>query len=129
MLTRLVEAGLLKSGGRQRTDATHVLAFVRRLSGLELAGETLRAALEELAEADGDWLLPLIELEWAKRYGRKVEMYGVAFAGYRRPFIVFDAASRAFERVGAVWNQRLPHGAVLGRDEHTAERAIPVKAA
>ncbi|MFF4484686.1 IS1182 family transposase [Streptomyces sp. NPDC001520] len=74
MLKRLVEAGLLKSGGRQRTDATHVLAAVRTLSRLELVGETLRAALEELAEADGDWLLPLIEPEWDKRYGRKVEI-------------------------------------------------------
>lgn len=31
MLERLVEAGLLKAGGRQRTDATHVLAAVRTL--------------------------------------------------------------------------------------------------
>src|SRR4051812_40211870 len=46
MLDRLVEAGLLKAGGRQRTDATHVLAAARRLSRLELAGESLRAALE-----------------------------------------------------------------------------------
>ncbi|MFF2812640.1 hypothetical protein ACFVT2_36835 [Streptomyces sp. NPDC058000] len=31
MLERLVEAGLLKAGGRQLTDATHVLAlFVRQ---------------------------------------------------------------------------------------------------
>jgi transposase len=74
MLTRLVEAGLLKPGGRQRTDATHVLAAVRTLSRLELVGETLRAALEELAEADGDWLRALIEPEWDKRYGRKVEI-------------------------------------------------------
>ncbi|MET7766251.1 transposase [Streptomyces sp. NPDC005393] len=74
MLERLVEAGLLKPGGRQRTDATHVLAAVRTLSRLELAGETVRAALEEVAEADGDWLLPLIEPEWDKRYGRKVEI-------------------------------------------------------
>lgn len=42
MLDRLVAAGLLKGRGRQRTDATHVLAAVRRLSGLELAGETPR---------------------------------------------------------------------------------------
>ncbi|MEV5776830.1 IS1182 family transposase [Streptomyces antimycoticus] len=74
MLERLVEAGLLKSGGRQRTDATHVMAAVRTLSRLELAGETLRAALEELAEADGDWLLELIEPERDKRYGRKIEI-------------------------------------------------------
>ncbi|WP_309227045.1 transposase [Streptomyces lunaelactis] len=74
MLQRLGEAGLLKSRGRQRTDATHVLAAVRFLSRLELVGETLRAALEELAEAAPDWLRPLIEPEWGKRYGRRVEI-------------------------------------------------------
>jgi hypothetical protein len=58
MLKRLVEAGLLKSGGRQRTDATHVLAAVRTLSRLELAGETLRAALEDLAEPTGTGCCP-----------------------------------------------------------------------
>ena len=49
-------AGLLKAGGWQRTDATHVVASVRTLSRRELVGGSLRAALEELAEADGDWL-------------------------------------------------------------------------
>lgn len=74
MLHRLAEAGLRKSGGRQRTDATHVLAAVRTLSRLELVGESLRAALEQLAQADPDWLLPLVEPEWDKRYGRKIEI-------------------------------------------------------
>ncbi|WP_328828905.1 IS1182 family transposase [Streptomyces sp. NBC_00252] len=78
MLDRLVAAGLLKGRGRQRTDATHVLAAVRRLSRLELAGESVRAVLEEIAEVDPDWLVPLIEPEWAKRYGRKVEIGKVA---------------------------------------------------
>jgi transposase len=63
MLRRLTEAGLLKSGGRQRTDATHVLAAVRTLSRLELVGESLRAALEQLAQAAPDWLLALVEPE------------------------------------------------------------------
>ncbi|WP_445528054.1 hypothetical protein [Streptomyces cyslabdanicus] len=74
MLQRVSEAGLLKAGGRQRTDATHVLATVRFLSRLELVGETLRAALEELAEPAPDWLTALIAPEWGKRYGRKVEI-------------------------------------------------------
>ncbi|MET8787489.1 transposase [Streptomyces sp. NPDC004589] len=74
MLHRLTEAGLLKSGGRQRPDATHVLAAVRTLSRLELVGESLRAALEKLAQADPDWLLPRVEPEWDKRYGRKVQI-------------------------------------------------------
>ncbi|MFF4120458.1 transposase [Streptomyces sp. NPDC001714] len=74
MLDRLMEAGLLRARGQQRTDATHVLAAVRTLSRLELVGETLRAALEELAEAAPAWLTPLIEPEWTKRYGRRVEI-------------------------------------------------------
>ncbi|MFJ8007403.1 transposase [Streptomyces fagopyri] len=67
MLKRLTEAGLLKSGGRQRTDATYVLAAVRRLSRLEPAGESLRAALEELAEIAPEWLQPLIGPKWDKK--------------------------------------------------------------
>jgi hypothetical protein len=43
LLVRLREAALLKAGGRQRTDATHVLAAVRTLRRLKLVGETLRA--------------------------------------------------------------------------------------
>lgn len=67
MLEHLVAAGLLRARGRQRTDVTHVLASVRWLSRLELAGESVRAALEEIAEADPAWLLPLIEPEWGRR--------------------------------------------------------------
>ncbi|MGW1729248.1 hypothetical protein ACWCQK_41295 [Streptomyces sp. NPDC002306] len=78
MLKRLTEAGLLKSRGRQRTDATYVLAAVRRLSRLELAGESLRAALDEFTEIAPEWLQPLIEPERDKRYGRRIEIRKVA---------------------------------------------------
>jgi hypothetical protein len=67
-------AGLLAGRGRQRTDATHVLAAVRRISRLELAGESVRAALEELARQDPDFLAPLIQPGWDKRYGHRVEI-------------------------------------------------------
>src|SRR5260370_6032311 len=49
LLGRLKELGLLGAGGRQRTDSTHVLAAIRRLSRLVLAGESVRSALEALA--------------------------------------------------------------------------------
>ncbi|MEU7603490.1 hypothetical protein [Streptomyces sp. NPDC041003] len=55
LLTALKDRGLVKAGGRQRTDSTPVLAAVRDLIRLELAGETLRAALEALACAAPDW--------------------------------------------------------------------------
>jgi transposase len=60
LLAKLLEAcqarGLLKARGRQRTDATHVLASIRVLNRLELLGETLRAALNEIAAVAPDWL-------------------------------------------------------------------------
>ena len=53
---RLADLGLVKAGGRQRTDSTHVLGAIRELNRLELAGESLRAALEALAvAAPGCW--------------------------------------------------------------------------
>ena len=49
-------AGLVKTRGKQRTDSTHVVAAIRYLNRLELVGETLRAALNELAVLVPDWL-------------------------------------------------------------------------
>ncbi|WP_406346781.1 IS1182 family transposase [Streptomyces sp. NBC_00648] len=69
---RLAAAGLVKRRGRMRTDSTHVLAAVRKLNRVELVGETLRAALEDLADADEQWLAQLLDAGWAKRYGRPV---------------------------------------------------------
>ena len=40
LLDRLKALGLVKPGGRQRTDSTHVLAAIRGLNRLELAGES-----------------------------------------------------------------------------------------
>ncbi len=45
MLERLRAQGLLVGGGRQRTDATCVVAAVRELNRLELVTETLREAV------------------------------------------------------------------------------------
>nr|WP_231905551.1 IS1182 family transposase [Streptomyces davaonensis] len=75
MLARLSQAALLRAGGRQRTDSTHVLAAVRTLNRMEFVGETLRAALEALAAAAPDWLAPLISSAWVERYGNKVDNY------------------------------------------------------
>lgn len=75
VLSRLFDAGLLRAGGRQRTDSTQVLAAVRTLNRMEFVGETLRAALEALAAAAPNWLTPLIDASWVDRYGTKVDNY------------------------------------------------------
>ena len=73
LLTRLKQRGLLKARGQQRTDSTHILAAVRQLNRLELVGETLRQALNELAEVVPDWLKVVAPPDWFTRYGRRFE--------------------------------------------------------
>jgi transposase len=67
--------GLLRAGGRQRTDATHVLANVRTLNRIECVGETLRHTLEVLATVAPAWLQPRIAPEWLDRYGLRVDEF------------------------------------------------------
>ena len=73
MLTLFKERGLLKSGERQRTDSTHVLAKVRAVNRLMCVGEAMRFALNSLAVVDGDWLLEHSDPEWLDRYGHRIE--------------------------------------------------------
>ncbi len=75
MLEHLKTQGLLKAGGHQRTDSTHILAAVRTLNRLERVGETLRHALNVLAEVAPGWLHAHAQPEWYERYGRRMENY------------------------------------------------------
>jgi len=75
LLQRLQEQGLVKARGRQRTDSTHVLAAVRTLNRLERVGETMRAALNEVAAVAPEWLQAMAPTAWYERYGRPVENY------------------------------------------------------
>ncbi len=68
------EQGWLKAGGKQRTDSTFVLANVRGLSSLESVGESLRAALNDLAEVAPEWLLSVISPDWFDRYVHRFEL-------------------------------------------------------
>jgi|SRR5579862_4326897 len=69
------ERSWLKARGKQRTDSTHVLAAIHALNRLENVGETLRHALNVLAEQAPEWLLCQMAPEWADRYGKRFENY------------------------------------------------------
>ena len=78
LLARLGELGLVGAGMRQRTDTAHVLGRIRDLNRLELAGETVRAALEALAAAAPGWLAGVIDASWQEVYGQRTD-------GFRLP--------------------------------------------
>ncbi|WP_455357164.1 transposase [Streptomyces sp. SYSU K217416] len=46
---------------------------MRRLNRIETVGESLRAALEEIAAISPGFVVPLLKEGWDQRYGRKVE--------------------------------------------------------
>lgn len=73
LLGRCREMGLVKARGKQRTDATRILAAIRTLNRLELVAETLRAALNVLATEAPAWLQGVAPQEWYQRYGRRIE--------------------------------------------------------
>jgi transposase len=146
LLERLKELGLAGPGGTQRTDSTQVLGRIRDLNRLELAGETIRAALEALAATAPDWLAGLTGASWQEAYGQRIdsmrlpvseaERSGLA-AQYGRDGLLLLEAVRgpgapewlrelpAVEALRQVWVQqyyRAGRGAVTMRD---AQQGLP----
>jgi len=77
MLVKFQEKKLLKNRGKQRTDSTQVIAAIRQVNRLELAGETFRAALNEIAEVEPEWLKAIISEDWFERYSKRFDNYRV----------------------------------------------------
>jgi transposase len=73
MLKRFQTGGLLKGHGQQRSDSTHVVAAIREMTRVEFLGETLRYALNTLAEIAPTWLQSVVPLEWYDRYSKRME--------------------------------------------------------
>src|SRR5438477_12039952 len=68
------ERGWLNARGKQRTDATAVLARVRALSSLESVGESMRASLNALASHEPAWLQAHLNPQWFDRYVHRFEL-------------------------------------------------------
>lgn len=96
VLERLVELGLLSKGGKQRTDATHVLSAVRDLSRLELVAETMRLALEALAEQDPVWLRTIAPAHWYERYHRILTTFRLPRGRQKQQALAFEIGADGF---------------------------------
>lgn len=110
MLERFKEKGYLKARGKQRTDSTHVLQAVRQVNRLELLGETLRAALNTLAESVPQWLREQVSAAWFQRYGRRVEQYRLPQSESERKAYAGVIGEDGFGLLEAVERQDAPPG-------------------
>src|SRR5512142_1605829 len=123
LLERLVSAGLVKAGGKQRTDSTHVIAAVAALNRLELAGESVRAAVEALAAAHPDWLAQRICVsDWARRYGTPMTAWRPPASQAKQDEPAIAYARDGYALLEAVygpssppWLRELPAAGVLRR--------------
>ena len=131
LLTALLEQcrarGWLKARGKQRTDSTHVLAAIRTINRLECAGETLRAALNDLAVVAPDWLRSQVPSEWHERYDSRIEEYQLPKEATKRQAMA--------EQIGADGgtcgsrDQREPHSCLVARNPSCRGAAAGVGAA
>ena len=109
LLARLAAEGLVKAGGKQRTDSTHVVAAVAALNRLELAGESVRAALEALAAAHPDWLAQRICVaDFARRYGTPMTSWRPPASQARRDELAIAYARDGYALLEAVYDSSSP---------------------
>jgi transposase len=108
LLDRLKDLGLVAAGGTQRTDSTHVVGRVRDLSRLELAGETVRAALEALAAAAPGWLATVIDASWQGIYGQRIDAIRLPASDTKRAALAVQYGRDGYHLLGAAWAPAAP---------------------
>lgn len=104
MLEHFKQAGLLSSGGKQRTDSTHVLASVRDLNRLELVGRTLQNALDAIADVEPDWLKGWAAPEWYDRYGRLLTEFRLPQKKAERTLLALQIARDGIALIQAAYH-------------------------
>ena len=108
LLDTLVDAGLLKARGCQRSDSTHVLANIRTLTRLTLAAEPMRHALNDLASAAPDWLRTQIAPAWGDRYAVRVEEYRLPKDAQARQALVQAIGQDGFQLLTGLLSPTTP---------------------
>src|SRR6266498_4542117 len=109
LLAALQDKGLVKAGGKQRTDSTHVVAAVRDLNRLELAGESVRACAEALAVAAPDWLSGTVAVpDWNRRYGVRVNSWKLPSSPAKREELAVAYGRDGFTLLAAVYAPDAP---------------------
>jgi transposase len=109
LLARLIELGLLASGGKARTDSTHVISAVRDLNRLELAGESVRAAVQALAAAAPGWVAEVVDVpDWSARYDTRIGTWRMPSSVTKRDQLAIVYARDGYALLDAVYDRRSP---------------------
>jgi transposase len=75
LLQKMREQGLIKTRGKVRTDSTHILAVVERLSQFELLAEGLRVGLEATVRIAEVWVEATLPTTFYEVYSERQSEY------------------------------------------------------
>ncbi len=78
ILAKLKALGLFKPRGKMRTDSTHLLGVVQRLSQLELISECLRVALRAVSLVAGSWVESCLPPAFCESYEERESLFGMS---------------------------------------------------
>lgn len=101
-LQEVVKRGWMRARGKQRSDSTHVFAAIRSLNRLELVGETMRRALNELAVETPEWLQGIAKPDWYPRYAQRMEAMRLPKKPAEREQLVLEIGRDGFFLMNAL---------------------------
>jgi transposase len=80
VVAKLKAMGLIKERGKVRTDATHVVALINRLSQLELVRESIRVVLDAVGDVAPVWVSETVPEAFTETYGQRRNDYRLSNA-------------------------------------------------
>lgn len=108
VLKRLTALGLVKKGGKQRTDSAAVLAATQLLNRVELVAETMRLAVEALADYRPEWLRMIALPHWYERYGLVLTSFRLPRAKHKQEELALEIGRDGFHLLDALHRPDVP---------------------
>ena len=108
VLRRLQDLDLLRKGGKQRTDATAVLAATELLNRVQLVAETMRLALEDLADYRPDWLRSIALSHWYERYSLVLTSFRLPRTKEKQEALALEIAADGLHLLAALARPEAP---------------------
>lgn len=105
VIDHLKQLGLLASGGKVRTDSTHIIALVERLGCLELVTESIRLALKAATDVVPEWVKANIPTAFSETYRDRQSAYGLSDSAVQTRLITSGGDGLWF--LGQ-WDQAVP---------------------
>ncbi|WP_223839963.1 IS1182 family transposase [Saccharopolyspora pogona] len=110
LLAALRDKGLIAAGGKQRTDSTHVIAAVRDMNRLELAGEAVRACLESVSAAAPDWVAEVLDVPgWSRRYQQRIDTWRLPASQTKKDELALAYGKDGFTLLTALYAPASPN--------------------